>query len=265
MERTCYPEYLYLAVVYCDEIASCIGVKAMLQTVDMAIREIHIGLWFLVVGYYFFLFLFLLFFRWRKSKNPFQLAMALFFLLLAVGRAFYFVGDFYADSRSLYGDLSNMVGVFLPDLQPWLQAGAFFQWMALAILSATAGFMIFGQRWAEIIFAAPAIIIGIALGVVPMDNSTRFLISGTAGPIYALFIPLLFWYLAYQSGGILRRSNFVLGTGFFVLFAGRVVHAGRFWLSDNMFGTLTIPGILAPGLIVIGLILIAIGNEWGQQ
>ncbi len=236
----------------------------MLQTIDMAIREIHIGLWFLVVGYYFFLFLFLLFFRWRKSRNPFQLAMALFFLLLAIGRAFYFVGDFYADSRSLYGDLVTKFDVFLPELQPWLQAGSFFQWMALAILAATAGFMIFGQKWAEILFAAPAIIIGIALGIVPMDDWTRQLISGVAGPVYALFIPFLFWYLAYQSGGILRRSNFVLGLGFLVLFAGRVVHAGRFWLQANVFGTLTVPGILAPGLIVIGLIFIAIGNEWGQ-
>ncbi|MHA1246704.1 MAG: hypothetical protein ACTSPE_05200 [Candidatus Thorarchaeota archaeon] len=237
----------------------------MLQTIDMAIREVHIGLWFLVVGYYFFLFLFLLFFRWRTTRNPFQFAMALFFLLLAVGRVFYFVGDFYADSTSLYGSLPSLgITPLLPDNTPWLSMGAFFQWMALATLSATAGFMIFGQRWAEILFAVPAIIIGIVLAVVPMDAFTRQVISGTAGPIYALFIPLLFWYLAWQSGGILRRSNFVLGLGFLILFAGRVVHAGRHYLASAIFGTYTIPGILAPGLIVIGLILIAVGNEWGQ-
>ncbi len=237
----------------------------MLQTIDMAIREVHIGLWFLVVGYYFFLFLFLLFFRWRNTRNPFQLAMALFFLLLAIGRCFYFVGDFYADPSSLYGNLPSLgVTQLLPDLTPWLSAGAFFQWMALAILSATAGFMIIGKRWGEILFAVPAVIIGVVLAVFPLDAATRQIISGTAGPIYALFIPLLFWYLAYHSGGVLRRSNFVLGLGFFVLFAGRVVHAGRHWLAATVFGSYTIPGVLAPGLIVIGLILIAIGNEWGQ-
>ncbi len=32
-----------------------------------------------------------------------------------------------------------------------------------------------------------------------------------------------------------------------------------------VFGSITIPGVLAPGLIVIGLILIAAGNEWGQS
>ncbi len=237
----------------------------MLQTIDMAIREVHIGLWFLVVGYYFFIFLFLLFFRWRKTRNPFQLAMALFFLLLAIGRSFYFVGDFYADPTSLYGNLPSLgITPFLPDLTPWLSVGAFFQWMALAILSATAGFMIFGQRWAEILFAIPAVVIGVVLAVVPMDTFTRQVISGTAGPIYALFIPLLFWYLAWQSGGDLRKSNFVLGLGFLILFAGRVIHAGRHALASFVFGSYTIPGILAPGLIVIGLILIAVGNEWSQ-
>ncbi len=236
----------------------------MLQTVDMAIREVHIGLWFLVVGYYFFVFIFLLFFRWRKTRNPFQFAMALFFLLLAIGRCFYFVGDFYADTASLYGDLSQF-GTLIESNQFFIQAGAFFQWMALATLSATAGFMIFGQRWAEILFAVPAIGIGVILGAAVLDDTTRMYLSGGAGAIYALFIPLLFWYLAYQSGGMLRRSNFLLGSGFFILFVGRVIHSVRDTLATILFnGSPTIPGILAPGLIVIGLIFIATGNEWGQ-
>jgi hypothetical protein len=203
----------------------------------MVIREVHAGLWFLVVGYFFFLFL-SLGRRWRKSGNPFQLAMSLFFLLLAIGRCFYFVGD---------------------------MGGAFFQWMALALLSATAGFMIFGKKSAQIAFAIPAVAIGVFLGFISLDTTTRVLLSGSAGAVYALFIPLLFWYLAWQSGGNLRKSNLFLGLGFFVLFAGRVIHAGRYLLSDMVFGSVTIPGVLAPGLIVIGLILIAAGNEWGQS
>jgi uncharacterized membrane protein len=236
----------------------------MLQTPDMAIREVHIGLWFLVVGYYFFVFIFLLFFRWRKTRNPFQFAMALFFLLLAVGRCFYFVGDFYADPRSLYGELSD-VGTLFAETTIWLNAGAFFQWMALATLSATAGFMIIGKRWAEIAFAIPAITIGVILALVPLEDLARQALSGGAGAIYALFIPLLFWYLAWQSGGILRKSNFMLGMGFMVLFAGRVIHAARHFLELNALLSYTYSGVLAPGLIVIGLILIATGNEWGSQ
>ncbi|MFX1484886.1 MAG: hypothetical protein ACFFCP_17040 [Promethearchaeota archaeon] len=231
-----------------------------MQTADMVIREVHAGLWFLVVGYYFFLFIFMGR-RWRKTGNPFQFAMSLFFLLLAIGRCFYFVGDFYADPLSLSGTLTP----FLGESPFWLMAGAFFQWMALALLSATAGFMIFGKKWAQIAFAIPAVGIGILLGFVPLDSATRVLLSGSAGAVYALFIPLLFWYLAWQSGGNLRKSNLFLGLGFFVLFAGRVVHAGRYLLSDLVFGSVTIPGVLAPGLIVIGLILIAVGNEWGQS
>ena len=238
----------------------------MLQTPDMAIREVHVGLWFLVVGYYFFIFMFLLFFRWRKTRNPFQFAMALFFLLLAIGRCFYFVGDFYADPTSLYGDLPDIVsGTLLEQTTFWLNAGAFFQWMALATLSATAGFMIFGKRWAEIAFAIPAIAIGVILALVPLETGVRQILSGGAGLVYALFIPLLFWYLAYQSGGILRKSNFMLGIGFMILFAGRVLHAGRHALHTSAILNYTITGVLAPGLIVIGLILIATGNEWGSQ
>ncbi|PNX52429.1 MAG: hypothetical protein BV458_09625 [Thermoplasmata archaeon M9B2D] len=233
----------------------------MMQTIDMIIREVHAGLWFLVVGYYFFIFIFLLFFRWRNTRNPFQFAMAMFFLLLAIGRVFYFVGDFYADPRSL----SSTLTPFLSDYDFWLMAGSFIQWMALATLSATAGFMIIGKRWAEIGFAVPAVIIGLILGFVPLDATTRGLLSGGAGAVYALFIPLLFWYLAWQSGGKLRRSNILLGLGFFILFAGRVIHAIRYPMADAMFGgSVAIPGVIAPGLIVIGLILIATGNEWGQ-
>lgn len=230
-----------------------------MQTIDMVIREVHAGLWFLVVGYYFFLFIFMGR-RWRKSGNPFQFAMSLFFLLLAIGRCFYFVGDFYAAPQILSGFLP-----FLAESPFWLMAGAFFQWMALALLSATAGFMIFGKRWAQILFAVPAVGIGVLLGFISFDATTRVLLSGSAGALYALFIPLLFWYLAWQSGGNLRKSNLFLGLGFFVLFAGRVIHAGRYVLSDMVFGSITIPGVLAPGLIVIGLILIAAGNEWGQS
>jgi len=235
-----------------------------MQTVDMIIREVHAGLWFLVVGYYFFIFIFLLFFRWRTTRNPFQFAMAMFFLLLAIGRCFYFVGDFYADPRSLANTLAEFTP-FLGTSDFWLMAGSFIQWMALATLSATAGFMIFGKRWAEIAFAVPAVIIGVVLGFVPLDATTRGLLSGGAGAVYALFIPFLFWYLAWQSGGMLRRSNLLLGFGFFILFAGRVIHAIRYPMADVLFnGSIAIPGVIAPGLIVIGLILIATGNEWGQ-
>ncbi|MHA2086247.1 MAG: hypothetical protein ACXABD_21090 [Candidatus Thorarchaeota archaeon] len=223
------------------------------------------GLWFLVVGYYFYIFIFLLLFRWRKTRNPFQFAMALFFLLLAVGRVFFFIADFYADIASLPDALPDPWGTpYFSDGAGWLAAGSFFQWMALAILSATAGFMIFGNRAAEIGFAIPAVLIGIVLAMVPLDAFNRLLLSGGAGAIYALFIPLLFWYLAWQSGGMLRKSNFMLGFGFFVLFAGRVIHAIRDELATYVFGSATIPGILAPGLIIIALILIVTGSEWGQ-
>ncbi len=242
-----------------------------MQTVDMIIREVHIGLWFLVVGFEFFLFIFFLFFRWRHTKNPFQFAMAMFFLLLAVGRFFYFVGDYFADPNSLPADLLVLLPGLTPLLNPaelndvlyfWIGIGGFFQWMALAALSATAGFMIFGKRWAEIGFAIPAVAIGIALAVLPYALVRD--IAGAAGVVYALFLPMLFFYLAWQSGGVLRVSNFMLGLGFLILFSGRVIHAARYALGDAGILSPAVVGVLAPGLIVIALIVIATGNEWGQ-
>ncbi|MDF1537511.1 MAG: hypothetical protein P1Q69_01230 [Candidatus Thorarchaeota archaeon] len=233
----------------------------MLQTFDMIIREIHIGLWFLVVGYYFLIFVILFLFRWRKTRNPFQLAMAIFFILLAIGRVFYFIGDFFADSASLRGTLETHQP-WLGQTGIWVQAGGFFQWMALAALAATAGFLIIGKQWAEITFAVPAVIVGI--GLVLFSSELMNNIAGGVGIVYALFIPILFWYLAWVSGGVLRKSNFVLGTGFLVLFTGRVIHAGRFTLEIAGILSYEASGILAPGLVVIGLILITAGNEWGQ-
>lgn len=232
-----------------------------MQTVDMIIREAHIGMWFLVVGYYFLLFVILFFFRWRKTRNPFTFAMAMFFLLLAVGRVFYFLGDFYADLSSLPGDIVGLTP-YLGTSDIFIRTGGFFQWMALAALAATAGFMIIGKRWAEIGFAVPAIAIGIVLAVLPSEMTALVVAIGGGG--YALFIPLLFWYLAYQSGGVLRKSNFILGLGFFILFTGRALHSGRVLLDVLGILSYVVTGILAPGLIVIGLILIATGNEWGQ-
>ena len=96
----------------------------MLQTFDMIIREVHIGLWFLVVGYYFLIFVILLLFRWRKTRNPFSFAMAMFFLLLAIGRVFYFIGDFYADSRSLPSSIPGITPYF-SNLDFWIRTGGF--------------------------------------------------------------------------------------------------------------------------------------------
>jgi hypothetical protein len=236
-----------------------------MQTSDMVIREIHMGLWFLVVGYYFFLFIFLLFFRWRHTKNPFQFAMAMFFLLLAVGRCFYFIGDYFADLYwyTEYGITPFLNPTLSLDVQYlWLSVGGFFQWLALAVLSTTAGFMIFGKRWAEVGFAIPAVAIAVALAVLPYALVKD--VAGGFGIVYALFLPILFFYLAYQSGGVLRISNFLLGAGFLFLFGGQVIHAARIWLDTTQVLGYTIVGVLAPGLIVIGLILVATGNEWAQ-
>ncbi len=230
----------------------------MLQTFDMIIREVHIGLWFLVVGYYFLIFVILLLFRWRKTRNPFSFAMAMFFLLLAIGRVFYFIGDFYADSRSLPASIPGITPYF-SNLDFWIRTGGFFQWMALAAMAATAGFLIVGKRWAEIAVSIPAVLIGLLLVFFPGEITSAATIVGAVG--YALFIPLLFWYLAWVSGGILRKSNFILGLGFLILFAGRVVHSIRFSLDALGILLYGATGVLAPGLIVIGLILITAGNE----
>jgi len=221
------------------------------------VREVEIGLWFLVVGYYFLLFVYFILMRFRKTKNPFHFALGLFFFGVALGRAFLFVGDFYA------GQEIQITGApfTMPETDFFWRTGTFFQWMALAVLFSTAGYLILAEKWAQYGFAIPPIAIAVVYLVVPsgplFDEMITFL-NVVLAPLFAILIPLLFFYMAWRSAGILRRTNFLLGLGFLIFYAGRTMHSTAVrMIIGNLLG-----GVLSPVLIFFGLIFIVVGSQF---
>ena len=71
-----------------------------------------------------------------------------------------------------------------------------------------------------------------------------------------IVLPALFFYIGVQLTGQLRKSNFLLGTGFLIYYGGRVIQPFSGFL-DSIYPSLA--GILAPILVFIALMLIALG------
>jgi len=171
--------------------------------------------------------------------------LALFFLLLAFGRGFFIVYDFYS---------SNFL---------WWRVATCIQWFGLAFLALLIGYLLLDNLYHQIIIAVPPPVIAILVLVVPVEiifpgKIFHSIINYALAPIYAIFVPALFFYLAYNSVGTIRYGSILNGIGFFVLYAGRVIaselvkQAVAPWVS----------AILAPGLVILSLLIISYGNQY---
>lgn len=78
--------------------------------------------------------------------------------------------------------------------------------------------------------------------------------------LYAIMIPLIFFWVAWQGIGTIRKRALLLGFGFTIYYVGRVVQAAliRTYLPTD----LTI--ILAPALAMIALVLIYYGIRYEE-
>ncbi len=78
--------------------------------------------------------------------------------------------------------------------------------------------------------------------------------------LYALIIPLIFFYVAWQGIGTIRKRALLLGFGFTIYYVGRVIQATliRTYLSTPL------SIILAPALAMIALILIYYGIRYEE-
>jgi hypothetical protein len=171
--------------------------------------------------------------------------LALFFLLLAFGRGFFIIYDFYSID-------------FL-----WWRLGTSIQWFGLAFLALLIGYLLLDNQYHQIIIAIPPPVVAILVLVVEKKvifpgTIFHIIINYALAPIYAIFIPALFFYLAYNSVGTIRYGSILNGIGFFVLYAGRVIaselvkQAVAPWVS----------AILAPGLVILSLLIISYGNQY---
>ncbi len=205
-----------------------------------------IGLWFVIVGYFFLLFIYFLAFRYREKRNPFHLGFGLFFLLLGIGRIFYLVWDFYIHIES------------------WWRLATVTSWIAIFTVFLALAYQILERKlWQIVLISSPPLIIAILILILPWLFWPSSLTGGilTIGyiisnyailPLYVIVLPALFFFIGLQLTGQLRTSNFLLGTGFLIYYGGRVLQAVL-----PALGVLIAPIIvmIAIGIIAMGVLL----------
>ncbi|WXG40262.1 MAG: hypothetical protein WED07_05490 [Candidatus Freyarchaeum deiterrae] len=78
--------------------------------------------------------------------------------------------------------------------------------------------------------------------------------------IYAITVPLIFFYVAWQGIGTIRKRGLLLGFGFTIYYVGRVIQATliKTYLPE------VISTILAPALAMIALVLIYYGIRYEE-
>jgi hypothetical protein len=218
-------------------------------------QSVAIGFWFVVIAYEFLLFGYFTFLKglriWaggqrQKGNILFYMFFGVFFLLLAIGRGFFIVWDFYVGADPAY-------------LWAW-RIGEAFQWAALTFISLAITTRIFENRLIKLgIPIVPAICAFFFLflpdNIVVLGSSSPviFVLNVIIAPLYAIVIPAIYLYVAYQSAGVIRNSSLLLAVGFLVYYGGRVLHT-------LLVGTASASAlILAPGIVIIGLIIMTSG------
>jgi len=187
-----------------------------------------------------------LIFRYPENRSIFNLAIALFFLSLAVGRGFYVVFDFYA-----------------PNIL-WWRLGTFFQWVGLSCVSAAIAVKLFTRKIFQYPFISIPIAIGCAILLVPHEHidTLRLYLIYVFAPIYAILIPVFFFLIAWRIAGRIRVGGLLCGVGFLILYAGRTLHATLIepWLG-TVIGWEALVLLLPPSLVIIAIFFIVSGSQ----
>ena len=210
------------------------------------VESIVFGLWFVVVGYYWLLFGYYLLFRYFENRSMFNLAIALFFLSLAIGRGFYVVFDFY---------VSEVL---------WWRLGTFFQWAGLSCVSAAIAVKLFTRKIIQYPFISIPIVIGCAILLTPYEyiDTLKLYLIYVFTPIYAILVPAFFFLIAWRIAGRIRLGGLLCGVGFLILYAGRTLQATLIepWLG-TVIGWEALVLLLPPTLVIIALFFIVSGSQ----
>ncbi|MGQ4832493.1 MAG: hypothetical protein ACP6IS_01185 [Candidatus Asgardarchaeia archaeon] len=206
-----------------------------------SVETLAIALWAGVVSYYWELFGYYFIIKWIKDRKMYQISFALFFLLMAIGRVFYVIYDFY---------MLDMI---------WWRLGTFFQWLGISIIAVTLSVFLFKNKILRYVLVTIPLIIAILILVVPEANinDLRLYLGAFIAPVFALLIPGLFFYLAIKMRGKVRISMTLQGFGFLVLYMGRIIHASL--VRQALPEILYLLG--APAIVIIALLLIVIGIQ----
>jgi len=243
----------FIIALQTDIRLQAVGVDVLRYGTFTALDTLIIGGWFVIIGYFFLLAVYFFYFRFRESRNLFHLGFGFFFLLLGVARAFFLAYDFYELNVS------------------WWKLGTAFSWMAIFAIFLGLVYQILGDHRLQVLTSLPPIVIAVLVLVLPpeMVYPNPALPSVPLGytafnyvilPLYTIVLPLLFFYIGIHLAGPLRTSNFLIGGGFVVYYSGRVLQASPVSaFLDSLVPQLGISDIIAPVLVFVALVLIAMG------
>jgi len=99
---------------------------------------IEMGLYFIIVGYFFLLFFYFLFLRYRTSKKPYWLFFSLFFICFGLGRVFFIVYYFYAPELFTGVNGAEVVAFLMLNYR----LATFFTWMGTACAVGVLGILL---------------------------------------------------------------------------------------------------------------------------
>ena len=100
---------------------------------------IEMGLYFIIVGYFFLLFFYFLFIRFRTSKKLYWLYFSLFFLCFGIARVFFIIYYFYAPELFDGANGTEVVEFLMINYR----LATFFTWMGTACAVGVLGILLF--------------------------------------------------------------------------------------------------------------------------
>ena len=248
--------------------------------------SLELGLYMVVVGYYFLIFAYFLIMRFRLSKKSYWFFFSLLFIALSLSRVFFIIYYFYAP------ETQNLALLMLT-----YRLAVFFTWIGISCLMGMLGILLFPPEVSEdrkyyidfdlkfifriVILVAP-IIIGILALVFPdsllIDEAYiqdfglsspvdpiavfgypvgRLIINFIFQPLFNILVPVMFFYLAKKTFGVIRKSYALNGIGFLIYYTWRILY--------SVLGVLNAPhtqAILPPLVILLSLLIIVIANSF---
>ncbi len=108
-------------------------------------EAIEMGLYFIIVGYFFLLFFYFLFIRYRTSRKLYWLFFSLFFLCFGIARVFFIV--YYFFGPELYTGTNDVEVVAF--LMINYRFATFFTWMGVACATGVLGILLFPPETRE--------------------------------------------------------------------------------------------------------------------
>ncbi|MFW9899430.1 MAG: hypothetical protein ACFFDO_09260 [Candidatus Thorarchaeota archaeon] len=255
-------------------------------------NAIEMGLYFVIVGYYFLLFAFFLTMRYRTSKKLYWLFWSILFLCLATARVFFIAHYFFIP------EMSVSKAELIEYLMLTYRLATLFSWLAIGCFMGVLGILLFPPEADEgkessgkispnlkfairILFIAIPVFVGVLAFIMPdsllMDPDIaeeynlniriqkiwgypigRFILLVLVG-IFIFIIPFLFIYLAIKTYGVLRKSYLLNGIGILLYYIGRI--------SQGAFGILGwshFEAVGPPLVILLALLIIVIANNYEQ-